>query len=150
MRRALVLIVLCVPLLAAEGAAACSCLPPDRSTLRSADAAAVVRLLSVERLRDTDVYSSGDPAVYTYRVRRVIKGGLRRGRRIAVRSAISDATCGLSHRVGVLSGLFLDRRRGRWHSGSCWQTTPRNLRRIAAARSAAAGGGPSCRTAQTS
>jgi len=145
-RRALVLIVLCAPLLAAEGAAACSCVPPDRSTLRSADAAAVVRLLSVERVRYTG--SSGDPAVYTYRVRRVVKGGLRRGRRIAVRSAISDATCGLSHRVGELSGLFLDRRHDRWHSGTCWQTTPRNLRRIAAGTAAAAGDGASCRAVQ--
>ena len=127
----LTLIAVVVALATAPSAMACSCAPPDRSTLRHAKAAAVLRLLSVEVVRDTG--SSADPTDYRYRVGRVYKGRLRRGQTISVRSARHDATCGLSDDVGGLFGLFLDREDGLWRGNSCWQTTPRRLRRIASA-----------------
>jgi hypothetical protein len=57
--------------------------------------------------------------------------GLRRGRRVRVRSVRSEATCGLQSTKGQLYALFLQRRNHRWHSNLCLTTTPRRMRRAA-------------------
>ncbi len=56
--------------------------------------------------------------------------GLRRGNRIKVRSARSEATCGLPSDRGVRYGLFLRRKNGRWTAGSCDVVAPRAMRRL--------------------
>ncbi|MEA2332955.1 MAG: Tissue inhibitor of metalloproteinase [Thermoleophilaceae bacterium] len=119
-------------LIAADAALACSCVAiPAREKLEQADGAVVARLLSVKRLDDGDeTVSSADRTNYVYRVGRVYKGRprLARGRRLTVRSAYESASCGLSNRVGVLTGLFLHRRGGRWHAGACDEVSPRDMR----------------------
>ena len=121
-------------LLSAEGAAACSCVPPKpRAMLRASDGAFIGRLVAV---RDVDPpveggpIGSGDPVDYVYRVGRVFKRGpgLRRGRRVSVRSVRDGATCGLPRARGRLYGLFLQRRDRRWHSNLCLTVSPSALR----------------------
>ena len=138
---ALAAIVLGASLLSADAAMACSCVPPnERKLLAESDGAFVGRLVAV---------GSGDPTDYIYRVRRVYKHGpgLRRGRRVRVRSVRSEATCGLQSTKGQLYALFLQRRNHRWHSNLCLTTTPRRMRRAVnsvAAGPAASPGGAGC------
>jgi hypothetical protein len=96
---------------AAEAAQACSCVRPDLPTaMKRADGAFVGRLVAV-RVVDPPVegepISSGDPTDYVYRVGRVYNGGpgLRRGRRVRIRSVRSGATCGLPRTRGRLQGF---------------------------------------------
>ena len=138
MRRiAVAVVALGVPLMGADAAMACSCVPPDEAKLlRDSDAAFVGRLVAV-RVVDPpaqgEPIGSGDPTDYIYRVGRVYKHGpgLRRGRRVRVRSVRSSATCGLPNQKRRLYALFLERRHHRWHSGLCATTTPRRMRRAA-------------------
>lgn len=126
MRRTAVVLVLATALLGAESAQACTCVAvPPEDLLERADGAVIARHLAV---RPIDGSAEVD---FVYRVGRVYKHGpgLRRGRRIAVRTANSDAVCGLSPSIGRLTGLFLYRRDGRWTSGSCGQTSPKRMRR---------------------
>jgi hypothetical protein len=145
-------LVAAVPLLAADGALACSCVPPrPAAQLKASDGAFVGRLLAI---RDVDPPAEGEPvgsgpADYVYRVGRVYKRGpgLRRGRRVRVRSARSSASCGLPSERGRLYGLFLERRNRRWHSSLCQVVTPAQMRRGAEnASSSQVGspGGPGC------
>jgi hypothetical protein len=134
---------LAIALVAADAAQACSCAPIDaHAALENSDGAFVGRLLAV-RVVDPPVpgepTSSADPTDYIYRVGRVYNGGpgLRRGRRVKVRSARDSATCGLPDARGRLYGLFLTRRNGRWTSNSCSVVSPVEMRRAAASRSAA-------------
>jgi hypothetical protein len=132
-------LVLVVLLLAAESAMACSCAftPPQRQ-LELSDGAVIARLLRVKPLDDV-----GASAAFVYRTGKVLKGarhGLRRGRRLVVRSARQSASCGLSDQVGRLTGLFLTREDGRWHSSSCREASPaqmRGLERASGSRAAA-------------
>jgi len=120
---------LVIVLVAAEGAQACSCVPPrPREQLKRADGAFVGRLLAVR---------GGDPADYVYRVGRVSKRGpgLRRGRRVKVRSPRSSASCGLPDARGRLYGLFLTRREGRWSSNLCSVVSPSDMPDAGASRS---------------
>jgi hypothetical protein len=149
-RLAIAAVMLWIPLLAADAAMACSCVPPKpRQMLAEADGAFVGRLLAV-RLVDPpaegEPIGSGDPTDYVYRVRRVYNGGpgLRRGRRVRVRSVRSGATCGLPRGRGRLYGLFLQREDGRWHSNLRLVVTPRQMRRAADAGPASAGSPPGC------
>jgi hypothetical protein len=124
-------------LFGAESALACSCVPPDPpAMLKASDGAFVGRLVAVRPVdppAEGEPISSGDPADYVYRVGRVYKHGpgLRRGRRVRVRSARDSATCGLPRARGRLFGLFVQREDGRWHSNSCLVVRPRQLRRAA-------------------
>ena len=124
---------LVIALLVAEGAQACSCVPPrPRQQLKQADGAFVGRLLAVRVVdppAEGEPISSGDPADYIYRVGRVAKGGpgLRRGRRVRVRSVRSSATCGLPRARHRLYGLFLTRRDGRWNSNLCSVVAPDDM-----------------------
>jgi hypothetical protein len=139
MRRALAATALAVAagLLEAEGALACSCVPPDPpAMLKSSDGAFIGRLVAVRVVdppAEGEVISSADPTDYIYRVGRVFKRGpgLRRGRRVRVRSVRGGATCGLPRERGRLYGLFLQRRNRRWHSNLCLVVAPRQLRRAA-------------------
>ena len=74
---------------------------------------------------------SGDPVDYVYRVGRVYKRGpgLRRGRRVRVRSARLGASCGLPRAKGRLYGLFVFRKDGRWTGNLCNVVTPAQMRR---------------------
>ena len=137
-RLAVAAVALGLPLLSADAAVACSCVPPDEPRLlRESDGAFVGRLVAVRGV------GSGPKADFIYRVRRVYKRGpgLRRGRKVSVRSMRSDATCGLQSQKGELYALFLQRRNDRWHSNLCLTTTPRRMRR--AAEGASAGGAAS-------
>ena len=136
-RLAIAAVALGIPLLAADGAVACSCVSsPPREKLAEADGAVTARLLRVED--DTD---------FVYRIGRVHKRGpgLRRGRRLVIESTRDDGTCGLPDRTGKLYGLFLFREDRRWQSNSCLVIGPRRLRRAAeAAAEPAAGGASPC------
>ena len=142
-RLAIAAVALGLPLLSADAAVACSCVPPnEKRLLRESDGAFVGRLVAVRGVE------SGPRADFIYRVTRVYKRGpgLRRGRRVSVRSFRSDATCGLQIQKGELYALFLQRRNHRWHSNLCLTTTPRRMRRAAegAAAGAASPGGAGC------
>jgi hypothetical protein len=133
---------LIVALAIPELAAACSCVPvkPAKQLERS-DGAFVGRLLEVRRLDDGDaVYSTADPTDYVYRVGLVAKRGpgLRRGRRVTVRSVYGGSSCGLTNTRGRLYGLFVERRGGRWRGNACSTVSPGALRRLAARRSSQA------------
>ena len=136
-------------LLGAEGAAACSCAPPHpRAMLRASDGAFIGRLVAVREVdppAEGETIGPGDPVDYVYRVGRVFKRGpgLRRGRRVSVRSVRDGATCGLPRGKGRLYGLFVDRRSRRWHSNLCKVVSPAALRGTAdyASRRPAASGG---------
>ena len=152
-RRALaaVLAAAAVASLGAESAMACSCVPPDpEGMLESMDGAIVGRLVAVRAVNppaEGEPIGSGDPTDYAYRVRRAFKGaGLRRGKRVRVRSVRSEATCGLPRARGRLYGVLLIRRNGRWHSNLCLTVTPRQLRRAARGESAASRQRASCGT----
>lgn len=137
-------LVVVASLLAAESASACSCaFTPPKKQLAQADGAVVARLLKV---RPTDGHGQ---ALYVYRTGRVYKGKprLRRGRRLEVSSSLSEASCGLSRRVGRLTGLFLTRADGRWQSNLCRQVTARQMRRAGEAAGASGrerAAGPGC------
>jgi hypothetical protein len=143
---------LAAPLVAAEGASACSCVPPDpEAQLEASDGAFVGRLLAVREVEpreEGEPIGSGDPMDYVYRVGRVYKRGpgLRRGRRVKVRSARSSATCGLPTGRGRLYGLYVQRSRGRWHGSACQVVSPAQMRRGAkgAASAAASPGSAGC------
>ena len=132
MVRALVIIALVTvaALATAEGALACSCVPIAPETqLKRADGAVIARLLAVkEPEQDSASFPS---ARFVYRTGRVYKGGrrLKRGRRLVVSSPPDDGLCGLFRQVGRLTGLFLSREHGRWHSNVCSEVTPRQMRR---------------------
>ena len=126
-------LVVTLALAAAEGASACSCVQIDPETkLKQSDGAVVARLLRVKPLEQS--YS----AAFVYRTGRVVKGKprLRRGRRLVIRSPLSSAACGLSDRVGRLTGLFLYREGGRWASNSCNEVAPRVMRSLDGAAAA--------------
>jgi hypothetical protein len=132
-RRLLALAVgLAVPVLAADAASACSCAAPENGgirSIRSADGVFIGRLLAVKIAdppEEGEPVSSADPADFVYRVGRVYNGGpgLRRGRRVRVRSARSEATCGLPSFRRELYGLYVDRRGGRWHGNLCGVVDP--------------------------
>jgi hypothetical protein len=148
MRRvAIAALALGIPLSSADAAMACSCVPPnERKLLRESDGAFVGRLVAVRpvELPEGEPIGSGDPTDYVYRVRRVYKRGpgLRRGRRVRVRSVRDEATCGLQDHKGSLYALFLQRRNHRWHSNLCLTTTPRRMRRAAEDASASPAGSP--------
>jgi hypothetical protein len=138
MRRfAVALLALGILLLGADAAMACSCVPPDEpKMLRQADGAFVGRLVAVRVVDPPDrgePIGSGDPTDYVYRVRRVYKRGpgLKRGRRVRVRSVRSEVTCGLPSGRGRVYALFLQRQNRRWHSNLCMTTTPERMRRAA-------------------
>jgi hypothetical protein len=155
MRRlgALALAATAIPLMGAGDALACSCVPPRPvAQLKASDGAFIGRLVAI---RDPDPPAegepvvSGDPVDYVYRVGRVYKRGpgLRRGRRVRVRSSRSSASCGLPSGRGRLYGLFLERRNRRWHSNLCQVVTPAQMRHAAENASssrAASPGGPGC------
>ena len=124
-------------LLGADSAFACSCVPPDPpKLLKQSDGAFVGRLVAIREVdppAEGEPIGSGDPVDYVYRVGRVYKRGvgLRRGRRVRVRSVRSGATCGLPRAKGRLYGLFLERHNRRWHSGLCLVVPPERMRRAA-------------------
>jgi hypothetical protein len=130
-------------LAAAPSAAGCSCAPVQpKQKLRGSDGAVIARLLDVRPVDDgDDVYSSAGPTDFVYRTGRVFKGRprLRRGRRLVVRSVRSEASCGLSSRVGRLTGLFLYRSEGRWTSNLCNEVTPAQMRSVREGRGAGVG-----------
>jgi hypothetical protein len=138
-RLALLALGAAIPLLAAEGATACSCVPPrPAAQLKASDGAFVGRLVAIREVdppAEGEPVGSGDPVDYVYRVGRVYKRGpgLRRGRRVRVRSARYSASCGLPRARGRLYGLFVFREDRRWHGNLCNVVTPAQLRRGAEA-----------------
>lgn len=133
-------------LLSAEAAMACSCVPIDpKQGVADSKGAVTARLLEIQRpMARDEPASSGHPANFVYRTGRVVKGaarGLKRGRRLMVQSALSEASCGLSGEVGGLTGLFLQREDGRWISGLCSQISRAQMLRLRrpAARSSSCG-----------
>src|SRR5688572_12475064 len=120
-RRALLTAALLV-LLGAADARACSCESGSpREALRAADHAFTGRIVKIRR---GDIRS-----VFTFKVRRVLKGDF--GRRVRVRTMTEESLCGLSGEVGDRAGLILDRRRGRWEGHLCAQFGARELERAA-------------------
>lgn len=139
MRPLALLLTLAAVLVGAETAQACSCaFVPAGRLLKESDGAVIARHLDVRPVDD----SSFPEVEFIYRVGRVYNGGpgLRRGRRIAVRTYNSDAVCGLTRTIGRLTGLFLQRVDGHWTSGSCLQISPRRMRRAGEAATAGASG----------
>jgi hypothetical protein len=134
-RLAIAAVALGVPLLTADAASACSCVPlKPRAALKAADGAFVGRLLEVREVdppAQGEPIGTGDPMDYVYRVGRVYKRGpgLRRGRTVRVRSVRSEASCGLPDSPGDLFGIFAYRKNHRWHSNLCLTTTRRRMRR---------------------
>jgi hypothetical protein len=119
--------VLCVGLVGAEQAMACSCIATStRDALEQSDAALVGKLVEVDRV-------SNDTLKLSYRVKRVFKGppGLNRGDRLTLRSLDSEAACGLPHRRDKRYGLLLDRRNKRLTANLCSVVPPKKLRRAA-------------------
>ncbi len=114
----------------ARPAGACTCAPFDtRSALSAADAALVGTFVS---RADPPVPVDGTPAgetVYTFRVDTVVKGAL--GSEVEVRSASSEASCGLSVAAGRPVGLLLSERDGHYHGNLCSQPSPERLLRAA-------------------
>jgi hypothetical protein len=130
--------VLTAMLAGAESAGACSCAyVPPKKQMKRADGAFTGRLLSVRPAEGTT------EAAFRYRVGRAFKGRarLRRGEVVTVWSQNSDGLCGLPQGTGVIYGLFLSRREGRWTSGTCAVLSPRKMRR-AARRDADSSGAP--------
>jgi len=137
MRALALLLALAAVLAGAQTAQACSCAFVGAGRLLAeSDGAVIARHLDVRPTGD----SPSAEVEFVYRVGRVYDGGpgLRRGRRIAVRTANSDAVCGLSRSIGRLTGLFLQRVDGHWASGSCLQISPRRMRRAGEAEAAGA------------
>jgi hypothetical protein len=132
-RRAL-LAALLVALVGAADAHACSCAyTSPREALRGADHAFTGRIVQIRR--------PGVTAVFTIRVRRVLKGDF--GRRVRVRTNRDEAACGLSGRVGDRLGLIVDRERRGWRGYLCGQYGARQLERAARRlESARSGDGP--------
>jgi hypothetical protein len=135
-RLALLAVALASPLLTADAAMACSCVPlKPREQIKASDAAFIGRLVEVREVdppAEGEPIGSGDPMDYVYRVGRIYKdpaGRLHRGRRVRVRSVRDEATCGLPNRPGKLRGLFVQRRHHRWHGNLCLSTTARKMRR---------------------
>jgi hypothetical protein len=141
MRRGVTLAAVAVAagLLGADSASACSCVPPDPpKLLKQSDGAFIGRLVAIREVdppAEGEPISSGDPVDYVYRVGRVYKRGpgLRRGRRVKVRSPRGSATCGLPDVRGRLYGLFVQRHNRRWHGNLCQVVTPAQMRRAAEA-----------------
>jgi len=127
-------LLLTIVLLSAEAAMACSCAPIDPTAkLADSKGALTARLLEVKRVTEEEPVSSADPTNFIYRTGRVLKGGargLQRGRRLVVRSVLSDVSCGLVTEVGGLTGLFLERENGRWTSGLCSQISRAQMLRL--------------------
>jgi hypothetical protein len=136
-----------LPLLAADAAMACSCVPlNEREQLRKSDGAFIGRLVAIREVdppAEGELIGSGDPIDYVYRVGQVFNRGpgLRRVRRVRVRSARSGASCGLETKRGDLEALFVNRSGGRWRGNLCLTTTPRKMRRAANGEAAGSGGG---------
>jgi hypothetical protein len=128
---------LVVALFAAETAEACTCVyVPPKPQLEHADGAAVLRLVAIRERSTTE-------RELVYRVGRVVKSGpgLRRGRRIAIRSS-TVAPCGPIEQVGHLTGLFLQREHDRWTANACSEISAAQMRRLdERVSSAAADGG---------
>jgi hypothetical protein len=123
-RLAVAALALGLVLAAAGPAQACSCVfVPPKKQLERADGAAVLRLVDVR-----EGGQAGDELVY--RVGRVLKGELRRGRRIVVLDR-SFQLCGPIRRVGRLTGLFLGRADGRWTASACGEISAAQMRRLA-------------------
>jgi hypothetical protein len=141
--------VLAVGLASAEGAQACSCVTRHdlRAAMEHADGAFIGRLVAVRAVNppaEDEPVSSADPTDYVYRVGRVFNGGpgLKRGRKVSVRSVRDGATCGLPRTRGRLYGLLAYRERRRWRSDSCNVFAPAELR--GAWRAGAAAGSSGC------
>ncbi|MDQ3209707.1 MAG: hypothetical protein M3Q20_00770 [Actinomycetota bacterium] len=118
LRLALVLIVSFSVFAFADGPAhACSCAGGDpRDALHAADAAFVGALRSWDDLGD-------GTTIYTFSVRRSIKGGLRGS--VDVESATDGATCGFEVKAGRRIGILLHRQGGGvWYGGLCTQIDP--------------------------
>ena len=134
-RLAILALALGIPLLTPSGALGCSCATPTfEEGMASSDGAFVGRLLAVREVNprgEGDPIGSGDPMNYVYRVGVVAKQGpgLRRGRRVRVRSARLEATCGLPRGRGRLFGLFVERKSGRWHGNLCRVISVAEMRR---------------------
>jgi hypothetical protein len=146
-RLAVLAIALGIPFVSADAALACSCVAqPERAKLKAADAAFVGRLVEMREVNppaEGEPIGSADPVDFIYRVGRIYKGGghgINTGRRVRVRSPRLGASCGLDNRIGRLVGLYVYRKKHRWHSNSCLETTPRRLRRAARASSAGPAG----------
>jgi hypothetical protein len=140
-----------VPLLGADTAMACSCVPlKPREQLKASDAAFIGRLVAVREVdppAEGEPVGTGDPMDYVYRVGRIYKDGpgINRGKRVRVRSVRDEATCGLPDQVGELIGLFVQRRNHRWHGNLCLTTSARKMRRaFDSAGSAGSPGSPGC------
>jgi len=137
-------------LLGPDSASACSCVPPDPpKLLKQSDGAFIGRLVAIREVdppTEGEPIGSGDPVDYVYRVGRVYKRGpgLRRGRRVRVRSARSSATCGLPRGRGRLYGLFVSRASRRWHGNLCQVVTPAQMRRAAEADGSASPAAGAC------
>lgn len=134
-RLALLVIALASPLLAADAAMACSCVPlKPREQLKASDAAFIGRLIEVREVdppEEGEPIGTADPMDYVYRVGRIYKdpaGRLHRGGRVRVRSLRDEASCGLPNRPGELRGLFVRRRHRRWHGNLCLSTSARKMR----------------------
>lgn len=128
-------LLLAVLLLSAEAATACSCVRTDpKQAVAESKGAVTARLLEVKRpIEGDEPVSSATPTDFVYRTGRVVKGaarGLRRGRRLVVQSQLYEASCGLSGEVGGLTGLFLQRRNGRWTSSLCSQISRARMLRV--------------------
>jgi hypothetical protein len=135
-RLAATAVVLALPLLAADAAMACSCVPlKPREQIEASDAAFIGRLVEVREVdppAEGEGIGTADPVDYVYRVGRIYKdpaGRLHRGGRVRVRSVRGEASCGLPNRPGKLRGLFVERRQRRWHGNLCLSTTARKMRR---------------------
>ncbi len=143
---------LVVVLIGAPQAEACSCVGVKMGeAFRNSDAAIIGKLRNVRRIDGAASMRGGDGPVgsgkrdFIYRVRRVYKGERRIevGKRLAVRSSSSEASCGLP-RGRARIGLFLDRNRRHWTSNLCSTVTAESMRRAREGRAEGLGRTASC------
>ena len=117
----------------ASSASACSCAPLSSKTVKKADAAAVLQLDSVDETGGGSYEEGSGKADFNYTVRKVYEGKrLDSGDTVTIASNTSSAACGLDDREGRKYGMVLKRgKSGTWTSNACWQTTPKELGKLA-------------------
>jgi hypothetical protein len=140
--RWLVIVALGVMLVGADSASACVCAfgVTPRQKLEAADGAFTGRLLSVRHAE------GAMEATLRYRVGRVFKARTRlhRSQVVTIRDEYAGTDCAMPARTGVVYGLLVTRRAGRWTSGFCAVLSSGTLRRAARHHAAAAAAGGGC------
>lgn len=104
--------------LGAQSALACSCMAPDAQDLfANSDGAFVGTLIDSPGENGRPFANSAEQVPYLFEVEAAYKGEITS--QVAVMSAISSASCGLSMQEGARASVFMWVDGGEWHSGLC-------------------------------